>query len=76
MAAKQGAVAHLAALARDLNAKDAAAVPALAAAVGALAAALGSDDARARLTDADAVLLCKLLAQHAGAAPCAEHRKL
>lgn len=67
VAAKQGAVAHLAALARDLNAKGAAAVPALVAALCALAAALGSDDARAKLTDADAVLLCKVLAQHAGA---------
>ena len=66
VAAKQGAVAHLAALARDLNAKSAAAEPALVAAVGALAAALGCDDARAKLTDADAVLLCKVLAQHAG----------
>lgn len=70
VAAKQGAVAHLAALARDLNARSAAAAPALAAALGALAAALGCDDARAKLTDADAVLLCKVLAQHAGAGAC------
>ena len=69
VAAKQGAVAHLAALARDLNARGAAAAPALAVALGALAAALGCDDARAKLTDADAVLLCKVLAQHAGTVP-------
>ncbi|KAK9843790.1 hypothetical protein WJX81_006589 [Elliptochloris bilobata] len=72
VAAKQGAVAHLAALARTLNDHGAANAPALVAALAALAAVLGCDAARSKLTDVDATLLCSVVERHADDAAVVE----
>jgi len=75
VAAREGAVGQLAALAGALAQAGAEAEFAqrereLAAALRALAAALGCDAAKAQFTDAHAALLCSVLAERARAPRC------